>query len=233
MDFKKNIIGITIGIRFARSFRILDASGEIVDHILYSEISPFDNNFFTVVQENTNREKILTNDENSDYLRINTDDIILGIHAGTDYDEKLNWLTDKVLPYFEETLFQKYKIHNIRRFGIIFHHRIKKTDKLKSLIHTFTSNAVSNPSNISISFSEKLAAVEAKVKKKVNDYKNVIYTFQNTDRGLIVEMDYQYYYSPVNEDLRDCKISNTIKSATEYLENSFYKWLENYNKSDE
>jgi hypothetical protein len=36
-DQKNNIIGITIGIRYSRSFRIPDVSGDIIDHILYSE----------------------------------------------------------------------------------------------------------------------------------------------------------------------------------------------------
>jgi len=51
-DLKNNIIGLTVGIRFNRSFRIPDVSGDIIDNILYSDKSPFGTKFFPKVQEN-------------------------------------------------------------------------------------------------------------------------------------------------------------------------------------
>ena len=75
-DFRKDIIGLTLGIRYAKSFRIPDISGDIVDHILYSSNSPFGTEFFPKLQS-FSQEKILHNPKTSEYLRINTDDVIL------------------------------------------------------------------------------------------------------------------------------------------------------------
>ena len=41
MEFKKNIEQLVLGIRFAKSFRIPDIAGSIIDNILYGEKSPF------------------------------------------------------------------------------------------------------------------------------------------------------------------------------------------------
>ena len=87
-DLKNNIIGLTVGIRFNRSFRIPDVSGDIIDNVLYSDKSPFGTKFFPKVQENSNREKTLFNPQSSEYLRINTDDVILGIAVDNDFDKK-------------------------------------------------------------------------------------------------------------------------------------------------
>ena len=103
-NLQNNIIGITIGIRFARSFRIPDISGNIIDNILYGEKTPFGTKFFPKVQENSNREKTLYNPKTSEYLRINTDDLILGIEVDNDVQKKFDWLKSDVLNYFQETL---------------------------------------------------------------------------------------------------------------------------------
>lgn len=50
-NLKDNIIGLTLGIRYNRSFRIPDISGDMIDNILYNEKSPFGEEFFPRMQE--------------------------------------------------------------------------------------------------------------------------------------------------------------------------------------
>ena len=88
-NLEQKIIGITFGIRFNRSFRVPEISGEIIDDILYSNKTPFGTKFFPRIQE-TRREKVLVNDETTEYLRINTDDLILGLEVKDDFEEKFN-----------------------------------------------------------------------------------------------------------------------------------------------
>ncbi len=71
-ELTKSIIGLTIGIRFSRSFRVPDIAGEVIDHILNSSNSPFGTTFFPKVQENSNGERTLYNPDTSEYLRIYT-----------------------------------------------------------------------------------------------------------------------------------------------------------------
>ncbi len=227
-NLKKNIIGITIGIRYGRSFRVPDISGDIIDHILYSEDTPFGTGFFPNVQENSNREKTLFNKETSEYLRINSDDFILAIEINNDFDKKFKWLKKEVIPYFANHLFKNYKIKNIKRFGIIFSHKIQKNKKLTNTIETFTNNEITDADNVSISFSKKAATTESLFRKGVNDYKNRIYNFQEFNESIQVDLDYQYYYEPIIEDLRECFIDKILDEANTFLENNFYKWIDEY-----
>jgi hypothetical protein len=225
---ENNIIGITIGIRFARSFRIPDISGNIIDNILYGEKTPFGTKFFPKVQENSNREKTLYNSTTSEYLRINTDDLILGIEIDNDFQKKFDWLKSNVLNYFKDTLFREYKIKNIRRVGIIFSHKISKNRKLNEAVSLITEKALDDVDNVSISFSKKLVATEALYRKDVSDYKNTIYNFDEMKEAIYSALDYQYYYEPAIEDLRDCFVDKIFDDAKSFLENNYYKWLSKY-----
>lgn len=227
-DQKNNIIGITIGIRFSRSFRIPDISGDIIDNILYSDKSPFGTSYFPKIQENSNREKTLFNPKTSEYLRINTDDLILGIEIENDFDKKFQWLRDDVLSYLKNELFKIYEIKNIRRLGVVFSHKIDKNKKLSEVITTFTNNEVIDADNISFSFSKKDPSNEALIRKGVSDYKNRIYNFQEIEESVNVNLDYQYYYEPAVEDLRECFSEKILNDAKSFLEDNFYKWLKKY-----
>lgn len=230
-DLKKNVIGITIGIRYSRSFRIPDISGDIIDHILYSPDTPFGTEFFSNVQENSNREKTLFNKKTSDYLRINTDDLILAFGISDDFDKKFKWLREEVVPYLANDLFRIYKIENIKRFGIIFTHKLQKNEKLTKAIASFTNNNVTEADNISLSFSKKGATTEALFRKNVNDYKNRIYNFHEYNEAIQADLDYQYYYEPIIEDLRECCIEKVLDEAGIFLENDFYNWLNKYEET--
>lgn len=227
-NLQNNIIGITIGIRFARSFRIPDISGNIIDNILYGEKTPFGTKFFPKVQENSNREKTLYNPKTSEYLRINTDDLILGIEVDNDFQKKFDWLKSDVLNYFKETLFREYKIKNIRRVGIIFSHKISKNRKLNEAVSLITEKTLDDVDNVSISFSKKLVAMESLYRKDVSDYKNTIYNFDEMKEAIYSALDYQYYYEPAIEDLRDCFVDKIFDDAKSFLENNYYKWLSKY-----
>jgi len=105
MNLITKIKGITIGIRYQRSFRIPDIAGEMVDDILQNKKSPFMLNPFDGIQENSTREKVLFRKDTNEYLRINTDDLILGMKVSKDFEKKYDCLTKSVIPYFENELF--------------------------------------------------------------------------------------------------------------------------------
>lgn len=231
-NLKDNIIGLTLGIRFSRSFRIPDISGDIIDNILYSDKSPFGTDFFPRIQEKTGREKILLHSDeqgNADrYLRINTDDLILAIEIDKDFEKKFAWLKNNVLNYFQNDLFNSYKIKNIRRLGIIFSHKIPKNKKINEAVSLLTDKEVEDPDNINISFSKKASALDALYRKGVSDYKNTIYNLQEFKEAIFAELDYQYYYEPAIEDLRECFADKILDDSKNFLENKFYSWLSKY-----
>ncbi|HNV61815.1 MAG TPA: hypothetical protein PKN54_02610 [Candidatus Cloacimonas acidaminovorans] len=232
-QLKNKIIGISIGIRFVRTFRISDISGDIIDNILHCDKSPFDIKYFPKIKENNSREKILLNDETNDYFRINTDDLILSISVNENFDKKINFIQNSVIPYYKETLFKKYKIENIKRIGIIFHHKLDKIEKMNSLVKDLTSEKVSEVNNINLSFSKKLPTTEGMISKDVNNFKNTIYTFEQQSDEIFFNFDYQCYYEPALQDLRDTDIDSIIETSSKYLEENVYNnWLNEYGKQE-
>ncbi|MFH1365921.1 MAG: hypothetical protein ABIG99_00810 [Patescibacteria group bacterium] len=233
MDLKQKIVGITFGIRFNRSFRVPEISGEIIDDILYGNKTPFGTKFFPQVQE-TAREKTLFNNKTNEYLRINTDDIILGIEVKDNFEEKFNWIKNEVLNYFKDTLFKDYGLKNIRRVGIVFSHKVEKDTNLDSAIKVLTKDKINGVDNINISFSKKLAATEALYRKDVTDYKNTIYNIIEMESAILAELDFQYYYNPPIEDLRECFVDKILSDAKTFLEGNYYNWLmlDNANAED-
>lgn len=221
----KTTVGITVGIRYSKSFRIPDIAGEIADRILYSKESPFNAEFFPQIQENSNRERTLHNPETRDYLRINTDDIILGVSADNQPDSKFDWLKDKVLPFYKEVLFREFEIKNIKRFGILYDHIIPAYKQINEAMSVLTKQNEASVENVNISFSKKYAAQEALYRSGVNDYKNIIYTFAEAKDAVLARLDYQYYYAPLIEDLRECFDEKIFNDSKAFLENKYYKWL--------
>lgn len=232
MDLKEKIVGITFGIRFNRSFRVPEISGEMIDDILYGNKTPFGTEFFPKVQE-TAREKTLFNNKTNEYLRINTDDIILGIEIKDDFEKKFEWLKSEVLTYFKDILFKDYGLKNIRRVGIVFSHKVEKDPNLDSAIKVLTKDKIDAVDNVNISFSKKLPATDALIRKNVNDYKNTIYNITEMDNAILAELDYQYYYNPPIEDLRECFVDKVLADAKTFLEGSYYNWLKLEKKNAE
>jgi hypothetical protein len=231
-DFKDDIFALTLGIRYKRSFRIPDISGEIIDDILYSDKTPFGVDYFPTVQGISDREKTLYNPNTSEYLRVNTDDLIVGLVVGGDFEDKFVWLQTEVLDYLKY-LFLKYGIKNIFRLGIVFSHKIKENKKLDEAISLLTGNAIVNAENIVISFTQKAPADEGLFRKGVRDYKNRIYNFREVKGTVNADLDYQYYYEPASEHLSDCFTKEILADAKSFLEKYYYNWLnKNYESSE-
>lgn len=223
-NLQQKIIGITFGIRFNRSFRIPEISGEIIDNILYSSKTPFGTKFFPRIQE-MRREKILVNDETTEYLRINTDDLILGLEVKNNFEDRFDFLSDDVLNYFKDILFKNYDLKNIRRVGVVFAHKIDRDKSIDEAVKVLTKNKIDSVDNVSISFSKKSPATEALYRKDVNDYKNTIYNLTELEGAVLAELDYQYYYSPPIEDLRECFVDKILSDAKVFLQKNYYDWL--------
>lgn len=226
MNLKKDIKSITLGIRHSRSFRLRDESGRLVDDIVYNEDSPFGAEMFPEVRDTNTRERILFNSETDEYIRINTDDLILKIKVDGNFDAKIKFLNEKVLPYFKTHLFKKYELININRIGIIFGHEISDKQKLKSIIPLITQSKINKAQNINLTFSVKDDVQESLYRKNVNDFKNYIFSFSEIkDDKLEANLDFQYYYEPVFYDLRECDTEKFINDAITFLENKYYPWI--------
>jgi hypothetical protein len=228
---KNNIIMLTIGIRFNRSYRISDISGEIVDFILNNKKTPLWKDLKNKeVGETYGGEKIIIDRITKEFLRINTDDIIFSIKINNNFPEKFNWLTNTAMPIFEE-IFTQFKITNIKRLGIIFSHKVSNKKPLNEIISSLTDTKIKDSTGITISFQKKGKTNKGVMQDGICDYTNAIYNIQESSDHVQVDLDYQYYFEPEEEYFEDCKISSFLTGAKKFLENDFYSWLKKYEET--
>lgn len=221
---KDDLKFITVGIRYLRSFRITDISGAIIDSILHDSDSPFSKDYFPYVDENSVRDKTLFNDDN-EYLRITTDDLIFRLAVGKDMLTKHQQIKEKIIKYIEKILLQ-YEINNIKRIGIIFTHQARdNSEKYTKLIESYTNNEIKDPESISLTFTKKNYDIKGIINKGVNNYQNQIYSFTKVDKSFSYQLDFQYYFDPVVEDIRDCSTDKILDESKRFLESEFYKWI--------
>lgn len=226
----KTVNVITIGIRFGKSFRIPDIAGEMVDDLLYKTNSPFNPKIFPKINETPHREKILFNGKTKNSLNILMEDIILTWHVD-DFENDFMYLRDKVIPYFTNVFFQKYKIINIRRIGIIFGHKLESLSKLDKVVEEFSEKNIEKPNSVQLNFSKKIPVVEASYKKGVEDYINVIFTVTKDGDDIFADLDYQLYFEPALGDIRDGNAVEFLKNANSFLINDFHSWIGKYDKN--
>ncbi|MCF7819856.1 MAG: hypothetical protein K9M44_00090 [Candidatus Pacebacteria bacterium] len=229
-EIKKSIVGITLGIRFSRSFRIPDMSGEIIDNILNDPNSPFDNKFFPKITETSSKEKTLYNN-NGENLKITSDDFIVSIKVDNNFEEKFNFLSKKVTEYFY-SIFDLFSIENINRVGVLFYCDIENTDISEKTIDLLTNKTVDNLQNFSMSFSQKKQTTEGLIKKGVKDYINIIYGLNKNKEvdKLEFNFDYQKFFIPALSKLSKANIDDQLKKALSELETTYSKWLSSYDK---
>jgi len=230
MSLKKNIKELTLGIKFARTFRIPDIAGEIIDDILYSSKSPFESRFEQLEESNLREKRLLTSkllsNGKPEYLLINTENIILSIDTEGKFMSTYSWLKGDVFSFFSY-LFLKYKIKNINRIGIVFSHSMELKN-ISNIIEVLTKNEVLDINNLKINFSKKYVAEQSLYRKDLSDYKNAIFSFEQKESIYIASLDFQYFFDPVIEDIRDCFSDRIFTDAHSFLSEKFYKWVEQY-----
>jgi hypothetical protein len=229
-DIKKRIVGITVGIRFMRTFRLPDVSGEIIDSILNDSESPFDKKFFPKVNETNGKVKTLFN-EAGENLKISTDDFILSIKIDNDFDKKIAFLKDKVFNYFN-SVFDLFTIENIQRIGVMFYCDLPNSIKLNDTVKLITNNSVDEIQTFDLSFSQKKQTIDGFLKKGVDDYANVIYNLsKEKDRDMLSYVfDFQRFFSPDVMKLKDAKLDVHLDSAIKALEEANNSWIKDYDE---
>jgi hypothetical protein len=218
---------LTFGIRYSKSFRIPDIGGEIVDRFLYTKESPFDTDYFPQVTEFRDGGRLLLNKKTERFIRFNVSDIVFGMQVDT-FDGAFRHVTEDILPFLKTDYFGKYKIGLIQRVGIILSHKLEPSPATQTIVSALTHKNITEANNFQIQFSQKLPVTTAQFKKGVNDYRNTIYTFLLDEQGFIADLDYQHYFAPDIEDIRDASPETIFQEAKAYTEKKFHPWLRLY-----
>ncbi len=221
------ITNITIGIRYVRSFRISDISGEIIDDILGSK-SPFDDKHFPKIGTDKNGAKVLYSEEHDDVVSISRDEIILSLETDQDPDKVFKEIKDKILPYFIEEIMSRYLIKKVTRLGIIFRHKLNDKKLVDKISKELTFNSITEPNEMLVRFSKKLPTMRGVAVRGNDNYRNIIYTFETLEDDLLIDIDYQHYFSTPVSAATETNSEDFMDKSRSFMESESYTWLKKY-----
>lgn len=204
------LIKFAFGIRFCKGFHVEDNLGAIVDEILYSRDSKFNENLFPELQRANGVRRLINNKQNC-YLTISPTDIIFEYQVKYDFKKEF----EEFLIEFENRILKKvfntYKINNILRFGFIVGAELSEEDELlKSISQVIHTNYEGVPNDsISLRFNI-IQKKPLKIGKEVTqDFDNTIITYDKAgkDSKLIFAVDYQKFFNPSLDSIDDAPIN--------------------------
>lgn len=237
-DIKKYLVGITVGIRFGPTFSIIDEFGDIADEILYKKDSFFNEKIFSRVNANP-LEMILENENSGDNLIITSRELILTCNLNNSnitQDSKLspNINSDALIELnksFEKDVINAVmKEHNfvrISRIGYINKYIINVEGLPDKFINKTIGDTLEGITDINVRFSKKYPTMKGLTGKDAKDYHNVIFAIikKADKKELFISTDYQAYYDPSLESMRDMDFSDFLSSMESYNSKTFLQWL--------
>ena len=220
------LTGFAFGIRTVKSFSVEDKLGAIIDEILYSDKSEFNEKFFTEVRENHNT-KLLFDPKGLNKFTITPRDYIFEYNIKTSFDKEFKKFLTSYVDILIKQVFKTYNIKNISRFGFIVKAELTEKDKLLKEVSEIIKNHKGVDESLSLRFNV-LTKKPLKLPKIVTeDYDNEIVTYDkpNSESPLSLSVDYQKYFKPELNIIEDATqdfetfCNNTLKVFKEtYLE---------------
>lgn len=204
--------GFVFGIRVSKSFYIEDKLGAIIDDLLYCKGTEFGPSLFPTVQEQNNV-KILCNEKSNNRFIVNHSDFIFEYNLKSDFDSEFTKFLDSYSSIVTKSIFKKFEIRNIARFGCIIKSELEDRDELTKDVNGIITKYYPKYANDSYSL-----RFNVKDKKPIRiqnviteDFDNIIVTYDRANEGapLILSVDYQKYFKPE---------LNSISEATQSFE---------------
>lgn len=217
------LTGFAFGIRTVRSFSVEDRLGAIVDEVLYSENSEFNEKVFPEVRENHNT-KVLFNPITQNRFTITPQDFIFDYTVNENFEIEFNLFLNNFKTTIINKVFSDFKIKNIQRYGFIVKTELKENDTLLKEISSVIQRNKGSDDSISLRFN-----VVTKKPLKIDgiiteDYDNEIVTYDrpNAASSLLFSVDYQKYFKPE---------LNIIADATTTFDNFCTKSLKSFKET--
>lgn len=213
----KNINELIIGIKHKEKFEILDSWGKIVDNIIGNN-QYFDSKYFPNISETYTTERVLCNNDTSNYLKVTAHDIIYRHKLETDdFEMEYKKFSDRIIKNIVPNIIKDYDVKNFIRIGLVFNIKLDSNQEYTKLI-----KKIINPDMVGVNdirFSQKETTDKGKLLGENNDYINKIYTLSikdNQEPTLIY--DYQYYFNPIKEDFRQCNLESIFEKSRDKME---------------
>jgi len=191
------LTGFALGIRTVKSFSIEDKLGAIIDEVLYSKDSEFNEKMFTEVRENHNT-KLLFDPKGLNKFTITPRDYIFEYNIKSNFDKEFNKFLNSFANVITKKIFKEFKIKNISRFGFIVKCELTEKDKLLKEVSEIIKKHKGIDDSLSLRFNV-ITKKPLKLPKIVTeDYDNEIVTYDkpNNESALSLTVDYQKYFKP-------------------------------------
>jgi hypothetical protein len=226
-----SITQVAFGVRYEPQFKVFDYLGELMDNVLRAAGTPFGPDVFPQSQTDGN-ERLLVNPEKNRLLRINQQDTVLIWDLETRNLEDVLSLASGFAEYVLTPLRKETGVNNIQRYGMLF--KLKQLTGLKNpplaryLARDFTASSLTT---LAMRFTRRLPATEAMFRKNVDDFRNVIYAVEESEKGETqFSVDYQEYFKPPLDtgDWNKRPFTEFADQGVGYFEQEVSKWLKSF-----
>lgn len=221
---------VAFGVRYEPQFKVMDHIGSVIDEILRADETPFGQDTFPLTDQ-TPQQYRLFSDKTDSWLLISAQDTLLQFEVNTKNESRVVELASGFQDYVLRHL-RKVGVKNIVRYGVMF--RFKEEDAKafqNPPIKRFLSPDLPNANAMVMHFTRRLPVEEALAMKRVNDFRNAIYSVRQSESGKVqFSIDYQEYFDPlldtVDWDARP--FPRFVGDGTEYAHGEFYKWCQKF-----
>lgn len=212
------LTGFAFGIRTVRSFSVEDRLGAIVDEILYSPDSLFNENLFPEVRENHNT-KLLIDINKQNKFTITPQDFVFEYNIESNFEQEFEKYLKSYVAVLTKKIFKEYKIKNISRFGFIIKSELNEKDLFLSDISSVIQKHKGSDDSLSLRFNVVTKKPLKLPELVTEDYDNEIVTYDKPTASspMALSVDFQKYFKPE---------LNIIEDATQDFESFCKKTFE-------
>jgi hypothetical protein len=218
---------IVFGVRYQPHYKVMDEVGAIIDRILRSKGTQFGPPTFpSIIRQQTGY--ILLNDETKDSLTITESDAILQMKVDSRKTSDIEYLADNYATFVLDTLRNVTHLESIIRYGVVFQLQECHALLQETPVEHFIKADFHDARSLNLRFTRRLAALDGVTKKKVNDYKNLIYTIKQTEKGeASIWLDYQEIFKPELDASEWSKrpFAQFVNQGINYFLHEFQSWL--------
>ena len=220
------LTNFALGIRFVKGFHVEDQLGAIVDDILYSEGSKFNEIFFPELQR-SNGARRLINKHKECQLTISSTDFIFEYRIQNNFKNELDLYLSEFNNRIINQIFKSYKIKNIIRIGVVIGATLSQNDELLDAVSSAVKQHYDLSSNNSLSLRfNVIHKTPLKIGKEITqDFDNTIITYDKSsdEKSFTFSVDYQKFFNPALEFMSDSPVS-----FTDFCNNCYKKYIQKY-----
>jgi hypothetical protein len=230
-----NITQVALGLRYQSHHRVSDLSGTVIDRVLKTKGTPFGSQLFPVAQKQI-YEHYLGNPDTEALLRLAPQDTLLRLPMDTQDIGIVQKAAEDFQLFVLNPLVEITELENILRFGFLLQLDCKSDDLVNPPIKSYVPKEFPDANSLSMRFTKRLKTEDGLFKKRISDYRYVIYTIEESEQGLVrLSLDYQHYFIPAldSQDWKSKPFTDFVNQGLLHFQKEFTPWLRKYGRLKE